>query len=1263
MKNARKILFRGKGFTLIITISLLVLLTLIAIGLLSLSAVTLRGGSQDQARAIAQSNARLALMIAIGELQKQLGPDQRVSANGSILATTAVKNPHWMGSWDSWRAGTAVPPTTTSTPDPASDQRTIPGSTAVGMAPTYVANRSDHFRSWLVSLNPAEANALSSAKDLTPDTLVELVGKGSLGATANTADFVNARLINVKNTLASSITGRYGWWVGDESQKARILQDSYTNDKNITLAQKISRSQAPDSMGNKRIKGLENMTPQAEQQLGSLPSLVTLDVVPSITGRPSQNFHSVTAFSSQVLSDVREGGLKRDLSVLLERPISESETGNEFMLYKFTNGKDSWLASKPNQEAVPLSDLAAYYQLYDGVSNATRSDNKRGVQYASNLMAKGMQLVAPGYGTVANTNAYFREYTAVYRQPVPVKIQFLLSLFSVPIQPAVAPTSTNPTPDTHELLIGITPSITMWNPTNLPLMMRFDNNPDLFAQHLRVGALPFRIRFNKNNGQFISNPENLSALRGSVDGNKPELFGLYLSGKRQVIFEPGEVKTFSLPYSGDASGIKSQLGLKGNWTQANNMKNFFFKTDRFFEGHEVAPGWEPQSFILFNNSANGAAPNVVNSRLRFKGSDSISFNVLADNPQMGTADLTVGGAMSFIMIQTSHQDYRTAAWSRRHFIFNSRHGAAASGGAHNAFNQSLFTKGFPNQSPTIVSAPRSGSSIIARAPTSEGWPFLQFSLQASVETSESSNGGLAGGRKFASRPFIHSSPMQAPFLDDFTGKSLYNVGWNWATDEINDVFEAPVQVSANNQGYFGGGYTPESGTTHIVQTDIPVVPPIALAALSHARLGGYTLANDEAVGGKYNQNITAVGQGGLFPNTLQAIGNSYAHPQIPANEAYITWGRTFDTAVGARNITVADHSYLANKALWDDFFFSSISPEPSSVEVFNGSGRSALDVAYDFFFYEKPLANRRILPYKTRLDEAKLNQLFTQANTFTNGLADKIAAHLMVEGAFNVNSTSEEAWKVFFSSLKGKPVAFLDKTAAMGGADPSLASGHIGTPVSQGTLSNGKLYKGSPKDPSKPDQWQSWRELSDDEIDALAKAMVRQVKLRGPFLSLSEFVNRRLDSSNPELAVKGALQAALDDTSVPINEGFRSNNRKFSAAESASIGAAFPLAATGPIAYGSPAYVDQADILRNFAEQLTPRGDTFVLRTYGESLDTNGKVVARAWCEAVVQRVPDYIDLRDEPQVKQSALVSEANKVFGRKLEIVSFRWLHPSEV
>jgi hypothetical protein len=39
------------------------------------------------------------------------------------------------------------------------------------------------------------------------------------------------------------------------------------------------------------------------------------------------------------------------------------------------------------------------------------------------------------------------------------------------------------------------------------------------------------------------------------------------------------------------------------------------------------------------------------------------------------------------------------------------------------------------------------------------------------------------------------------------------------------------------------------------------------------------------------------------------------------------------------------------------------------------------------------------------------------------------------------------------------------------------------------------------------------------------------------------------------------------------------------------------------------------------------------------------------------------VDGEDEPFVKAANLASDSNKSFGRKIQIISFRWLNPSEV
>ena len=89
----------------------------------------------------------------------------------------------------------------------------------------------------------------------------------------------------------------------------------------------------------------------------------------------------------------------------------------------------------------------------------------------------------------------------------------------------------------------------------------------------------------------------------------------------------------------------------------------------------------------------------------------------------------------------------------------------------------------------------------------------------------------------------------------------------------------------------------------------------------------------------------------------------------------------------------------------------------------------------------------------------------------------------------------------------------------------------------------------------------------------------------------------------------------------------------------------------------------QGDLLTALAPIITARGDTFTVRAYGESRNASGTtVVARAWCEATVQRVPEYTDPSDEPEADIASL-SEPNEIFGRRFVITSFRWLNASEI
>jgi hypothetical protein len=198
----------------------------------------------------------------------------------------------------------------------------------------------------------------------------------------------------------------------------------------------------------------------------------------------------------------------------------------------------------------------------------------------------------------------------------------------------------------------------------------------------------------------------------------------------------------------------------------------------------------------------------------------------------------------------------------------------------------------------------------------------------------------------------------------------------------------------------------------------------------------------------------------------------------------------------------------------------------------------------------------------------------------------------------------------------------------------------------------------------KDSYWLGPREYSDAELQTLADHIVKQVKARGPFLSLAEFVNRRLGAETDAKAQRGALQQAIDDsglnqkTAADANAGFEIQPDQVKDYKYQN-----PTAGTGSSYQGAPGYLSQADLLNVLGNAATPRSDTFTIRGYGEARDPQGKILAKATCEAVVQRYPEWLDPADKVETAPDALTSKANKTFGRRFLVTSLRWLNPNEI
>ena len=185
-----------------------------------------------------------------------------------------------------------------------------------------------------------------------------------------------------------------------------------------------------------------------------------------------------------------------------------------------------------------------------------------------------------------------------------------------------------------------------------------------------------------------------------------------------------------------------------------------------------------------------------------------------------------------------------------------------------------------------------------------------------------------------------------------------------------------------------------------------------------------------------------------------------------------------------------------------------------------------------------------------------------------------------------------------------------------------------------------------------PDRWQGHRRLTPDQIMTLAKNVVAEVKARGPFQSVAEFVNRQLVNTTAT-GNSGALQTAIENSA--LNTDFGQDTPKNNSELTAGSG-------TGNTSDGAATQITQADLLNRLAPSLSVRGDTFRIRAYGETESLLGQTT-KAWCEAVVQRQHDFVDDTQPATTAIDASLSATNKNFGRRFKIVSFRWLTPDEV
>ncbi len=1120
------------------TISVMVLLVMIALAMLSLSTVELRSSQQGQAMQDARANARMALMIALGELQKQTGPDRRVTARADILGDE-ITQPHLLGVWDSWGEG-------------MEDGEQL---TEANVASSYDVGRPTRFRKWLVSGANADDFQFPQS-DLATDS-VEMVGLGSLGQGGDPKLMVRVPKVALEEN--GQRKGSYSWWITGENSKARV--NLYQADAQ-GLASRANESVAAPVLAVREIEEMNTLV-QDETVLRGV-TRGTLDFLgdggADLPESAKYRFHDVTVDSLGLLTDTKSAGMRKDLSLLFEL----DGLPMDFAKQEIYEGGPAW------------DDLYGYYRSYKPV------DEGGMVKWVGGV---------PHFAAGDTWSEYVGKANWRRHLPIPTKWQWLVSHYSVPADPDVHG------PGKFQVNMVFDNIMELWNPYTIPMSIPSDSQIDF-----KLWNIPYGISYYVGGQRWNRTPSKKPLwwiIQDMPESTHWQLHNAML--RLDTPLMPGEVRVYS------------------DNSDSPQPPNHLFRLE---------PGWQMSGGLYSYKLGHGGHPLIVS------GGDEIEAVIEKD----GSAPTWAGF------------DHFTDIYFTGPNGYPNEYGYFKGVITKDSFD--TVTNDLERTSDANFTAGQ-----IAGVGNKKPLALMGMRMRTEHRIEPSSESPISESEKAKVKHYLLNDPWQLNTdVRNNNPLTLRHGGYEFFIQRVNSLNDYPfVEVTADNKGYLGtsrGALEPLNGQNHVPIQEIPYQPMISLAQLQHAGLGHpWPDPNHVQSPNDPDGPVPYVS----FPYVANAFGNSWALPYLGASE--IEESAPAPDNGGSR--LLHDKCWKANEALWDAWCFSSVSPQDQEL-VASPQQRDRLQVLQEALEDGTSLPNSRYRFMQIRQGD--------QAQELMTELLDedgykKISSHLVCEGAFNVNSTSVEAWQAFLASLDGRALAWL--SAETGQFDQKDEQRY---PVSRFTIPNAD---GAETDEFDGDQkeflrkrWEGVRSLTEYEIEELAEAMVEQVRERGPFLSLAEFVNRRLSSG--ESGLRGALQAAIDETS--INKSFEKTSDLVTQNEVAEVGYRNPEAALGKVGEGAPGYVTQADVLMPLAPLVRVRSDTFKIRAYGESVDSRGRVQARAYCEAVVQRYPEYLDRVDEPEKEvfnpsNQNQLAEVNQAFGRRFKVQSFRWLSLDEV
>jgi hypothetical protein len=1226
------------GFALVIALSLMAFVLLLLLSITTLVQVETQSAEIASAQVEAEQAALLGLQMALGELQKAAGPDQRVTATAEILndsnslytpggTTPKEGQGSWSGVWKSDTVSTGTPSYSPADPN----QR--------------------EFIGWLVSsANAAGELELPTTLDAIESTPLNSV---TLAKDSSGNAYATVGKVEVDSTNRNQIA--YAFMVEDESVKADLSWSEHSTSATSAeryQAGRLAAAPGPDYgalNGSSATGPFDSVTYPLSSDSTTLISdgILKLSDVASITSMMSSGADAsdwlrdsrgdVTWGSRGVMADVKFGGLRRDLSLAFEMDgdadMISAAIGQPT---KFNQQVDEFVADVPDKDRLSASGKPDGLPVYERFVYRDYKDASPATPFSSNIVSNSSEVRKRGpnwwalrdyanlYKRLSGTSGNYtlqarphypnvitegRNYSEmfdtihsfadqwdheqrersqggtfsgyIYRPakpsyaPVTLGTTALLSLKGIPVGAGEV-----------QLAVAIDPIFYIWNPYNRKLQF----------EGLKIdlkNSFPGRvnIKIEGTDGQTISSYVR-DLFQWNVNAQNWRKFAFEVqdaAGSTTITMEPGEVMAVS------PSTANSGIAKPG-----------------YFEDGDI------------NNSG------IVMTKLKNNSTVLIDATLDANEVSFGYSSAETKSTSRFYLntgISNPTDPSITEEIQQSHYQI----GAGASGG---------YSTPDSDDEDFIIAGSEFDANLLLDGEKKFFGLFMHLMKPALF------GGGSGGLVDTVANPVeVFSRFNPAPMLMNkdfgFTGCGINQFFGHISDDNFNNLTNNyGFNFTGSGRNAFWGATYQSGGSTSVPMSNIPSSPLISLAEFSHANLS--TLAAEP----------------------FHAVGNSWSSPFVTPTSPY--------QAVYVGSIsqwTAGDHSWLMNDALFDRYYLSGIAPQFTLSGGYSDGGNTLKDTLDKFFDndtdpstdYRDALANPVLRPY---LPPGKLANDVVSELDAADGYK-KMGAYSLIDGAFNVNSTSIPAWEAFLRSNRSLAVRY-----AQGSATDSPSND---TPFPSSV---------SPSDPSAPGSlttqahWAGLARLDDGDITDLATRIVEQVTLRGPFMSLSDFVNHRMGALNNATSYAGALQAAIDLST--INNTVQGNAGGATPDYSSSyIPGRPPTSTLKQSTTGIPGDLTQADLLLPLAPRLTARSDTFRIRSYGEvrSLDGNS-IVSRAICEAIVQRVPEYVDPLtnaddNEPwdeainpvTLAQSSKFNDINKTFGRRFRVVQLRWLSPDEI